>query len=91
MYSKWYFELANVSIESPAASIRVGWGNTESYDTQPGGGPGLGVAALGDYLFSYTSDGKRLWIAGREKEITAGVSSIFYLHNRVLLSSENKR
>ncbi|VEL12206.1 unnamed protein product [Protopolystoma xenopodis] len=91
MYSKWYFELAIVSIESPGASIRVGWGNTEGYDAQPGGGPGWGAAALGDDLFSYAFDGKSLWIAGREKEITAGVSSIFYLLDRVLLGYKNKR
>lgn len=75
MYPKWYFEVIIDSLETVThqpAQIRVGWGNTEGYDAQPGGGAGWGAASLGDDLFSYAFDGRCLWAGGKPKQASIG-------------------
>ncbi|TPP59596.1 Ryanodine receptor 44F [Fasciola gigantica] len=75
MYPKWYFEVIIDSLETvthQSAQIRVGWGNTEGYDAQPGGGAGWGAASLGDDLFSYAFDGRCLWAGGKSKQASIG-------------------
>ncbi|TGZ67043.1 hypothetical protein CRM22_004998 [Opisthorchis felineus] len=75
MYPKWYFEVIVDALETVThepAHLRVGWGNTEGYDAQPGGGAGWGAACLGDDLFSYAFDGRCLWAGGKPKQASIG-------------------
>ncbi|VDP80904.1 unnamed protein product [Echinostoma caproni] len=75
MYPKWYFEVIIDALETVThqpAQIRIGWGNTEGYDAQPGGGAGWGAASLGDDLFSYAFDGRYLWAGGKPKQASIG-------------------
>ncbi|KAL3320659.1 Ryanodine receptor 3 [Cichlidogyrus casuarinus] len=70
MYSKWYFEViidSILDVTHEPAKVRVGWANTEGFDAFPGGGPGWGNVSLGDDLFSYAFDGRRLWTGGKSK------------------------
>lgn len=72
IYKRWYYEVTIDSIESVtnnAAKLRIGWGNTEGFVPQPGGGVGWGALALGDDLFSFAFDGQSLWTGGKPKRV----------------------